>query len=1164
MFSEKLIKASGRLTISGAPEGQDARLVAEMARRLAPEDRPVLHIVRDDLRMSAMTDALRFFAPSIDVISIPAWDCLPYDRTSPNRTVCADRMNAFHVLASDGKFPANGRVIVTTVNAALQKAPPHALARDAVFNLSIGDKVDLDALTRYLAADGYGRASTVSEEGEYATRGGILDIFPPGQPEPLRLDLFGDVLDGVRTFDPGTQRTTGKRDGLTLIPASEMLLDEESIRRFRSGYVALFGAVADEDPLYEAISAGRRYQGMEHWLPLFHESLETIFDYAPNALISMDNLADESKAARLATIADYYEARRTHTSGGGDWMPPYKPLPPDRLYLSEEGWNAALDTGYARVFTPFHTPESDTSIDAGAKQGRDFAPERTARDGAIFDALKAHIATESNNGRKVIVASYSAGSRDRLAVVLEDHGIGPLTNIESFDESSAVAAGTTSLAVLALEHGFEADDLAVVTEQDVLGDRLIRKPRRNRKAENFISEASALAPGDYIVHVDHGIGRFEGLRTIDVSGAPHDCVELIYADGDTLLVPVENIEVLSKFGSEDATVALDKLGGHAWQARKARVKKRLRDIAEALIKVAAERELKPGVKMTPPDGLFDEFIARFPYEETDDQLSAIDDVLGDLASSKPMDRLVCGDVGFGKTEVALRTAFVAVMAGYQVAVVTPTTLLARQHLATFRERFKGLPIKVEQLSRLVSSKEAAETRKGLEAGTIEIAIGTHALLGKTVKFKSLGLLIVDEEQHFGVTQKEKLKALRANVHVLTLTATPIPRTLQLALSGVREMSVIATPPVDRLAVRTFVMPFDPVVVREALMREHYRGGQSFYVCPRISDLDEAARYLRETVPELKIVLAHGQMGSQQLDSIMNAFYDGAYDVLVSTTIIESGLDIPRANTLIVHRADMFGLAQLYQIRGRVGRAKLRAYAYFTIPPRRVPTENAERRLKVLQTLDTLGAGFSLASHDLDIRGAGNLLGEEQSGHVREVGLELYQSMLEEAVAQIRSGGPITEDEDQWSPQINLGSAVLIPESYVEDLNVRMALYRRLAQVESSEDIESFAAELIDRFGPLPEEAKHLMKIVSIKQACRAAGIEKVEAGPRGAVLAFRKNSFANPAGMVAFISKQSGTAKLRPDHKLVIKRGWETTDDRLNGVQHIARGLAEVAEAVPA
>ncbi len=734
MVIDKLIAAPGRLTVSGAPEGEDARLVADLARRLAPSGRAVLHIARDDLRMTAISDALRFFAPLVEVVAIPAWDCLPYDRTSPNRTVSADRMNALGILASDKPVPGHGRVVVTTVNAALQRVPPRSMVQDAVFRRSIGDKLDLDDLTAYLAADGYARVGTVSEEGEYAMRGGILDIFPPGQPEPLRLDLFGDVLDGVRTFDPASQRTTGKREGFALIPASEMKLDEDSIRRFRSGYVALFGAVADEDPLYEAVSAGRRYQGMEHWLPLFHETLETLFDYVPDALVTLDALAEESKDARLATIADYYETRRTASGGGGEWMPPYKPLPPDRLYLSDDGWTKA--TGRARIFTPFHAPESDTSVDAGAKQGRDFAPERAARDGAIFDAVKAHLAAQT--GRKAIIASYSEGSRERLGLVLEDHGVGPLVKIESFADAAALGPDVAGLAVLGLEHGFEADDLAVITEQDILGDRLVRRARRSRRAENFISEASALAPGDYVVHVDHGIGRFEGLRTVDVSGAPHDCVEIRYADGDTLLVPVENIEVLSRFGSDDATVALDKLGGHGWQARKARVKKRLRDIAEALIKVAAERELKPGVRMVPPEGLFDEFNARFPYEETDDQLGAIGDALEDLGAGKPMDRLVCGDVGFGKTEVALRTAFVAVMAGYQVAVVTPTTLLARQHLATFRARFQGLPIRVEQLSRLVSAKDATEIKKAISEGQVDIAIGTHALLGKTVQFQNPG------------------------------------------------------------------------------------------------------------------------------------------------------------------------------------------------------------------------------------------------------------------------------------------------------------------------------------------------------------------------------------------------------------------------------------------
>ena len=568
--------------------------------------------------------------------------------------------------------------------------------------------------------------------------------------------------------------------------------------------------------------------------------------------------------------------------------------------------------------------------------------------------------------------------------------------------------------------------------------------------------------------------------------------------------------------------------------------------------------------MEPQPGAYDEFCARFPFTETDDQEQAIGAVLEDLARGRPMDRLICGDVGFGKTEVALRAAFVAALNGYQVAVVVPTTLLARQHFKTFSDRFHGLPVKLRQMSRLVGAKDMTEARMGLADGAVDIVIGTHAVLGKQVKFRNLGLVIVDEEQHFGVAHKEQLKALRAEVHVLTLTATPIPRTLQMALSGVRELSIIATPPVDRLVVRTYVSPFDPVVMREALLREHFRGGQSFYVVPRIADLPDAGEFLRQYVPEVKFTIAHGQMAPGEIEDKMTAFYDGKYDVLVSTTIVESGLDIPTANTLIVHRADMFGLAQLYQLRGRVGRSKARAYAYLTVPANRTLTAGAERRLKVLQSLDSLGAGFSLASHDLDIRGAGNLLGDEQSGHIREVGYELYQSMLEEAVAAMRGGGTDEDEEGRWSPQINVGTPVLIPENYVPDLDARMALYRRLSDVETRAEVDGFGAELIDRFGKLPEEVEFLLKIVEIKGMCRAANVEKIEAGPKGIVLSFRDNTFANPAALVEIINDERGKAKLRPDHKLVFKRDWDTPEERLAGTYVLMRKLADLAGAAKA
>ncbi len=669
---------------------------------------------------------------------------------------------------------------------------------------------------------------------------------------------------------------------------------------------------------------------------------------------------------------------------------------------------------------------------------------------------------------------------------------------------------------------------------------------------------TSLSAGDLVVHVDHGIGRFHGLRAIEAAGAPHDCLEIHYAGGDKLFLPVENIELLSRYGSEGAGVELDRLGGAAWQSRKARMKNRIREIAGELIKVAAERQLREAPRLAVAAGLYDEFCAGFPYEETDDQDAAIAAVLNDLSAGRPMDRLICGDVGFGKTEIALRAAFIAAMNGKQVAVVVPTTLLSRQHFKTFSDRLRGYPLHVAQASRLVAPKELAAVKKGLADGGIDIVVGTHALLGKAIKFKDLGLIVVDEEQHFGVAHKEKLKQLRAEVHVLTLTATPIPRTLQLALSGVREMSIIATPPVDRLAVRTFVSPFDPIVVREALLRERYRGGQTFYVCPRIEDIAGAKEFLDKTVPEVRVAVAHGQMPSTALEDVMSAFYDGKFDVLLSTAIVESGLDIPTANTLIVHRADMFGLAQIYQLRGRVGRSKLRAYALLTLPNRKI-TPQAERRLKVLQSLDMLGAGFQLASHDLDIRGAGNLLGDEQSGHIKEVGYELYQQMLEEAVMSLKAGisAPVA---DKWSPQIAIGTAVLIPEDYVADLPVRLSLYRRLSEIEDDRAIESFAAELVDRFGPLPEEVEYLLQVVAIKSLCRRANVEKIEVGPKGAVLSFRDNIFSNPEGLISYIAKHEAGARVRPDMKVVFFDEWESPKARLRGAAGILRALAGIAE----
>ena len=1142
--------------ISGAPEGMDARVVSAAA----AESQTVLFVARDDVGLARMVDALGFFAPDVECLQFPAWDCLPYDRISPKNDILSSRIDTLCRLLESNDTPAGGRVIVTTVSAALQRIPARATFDGARMGAAIGDRLDPKDLCLFLEHNGYARVETVMEPGEYAVRGGILDTFPSGAEHPFRLDFFGDELEAIRAFDPATQRSLGDDadavSALTFKPVGEVVLSDDTISLFRSQYRIQFGESGEDDPLYDAISAGQRHIGMEHWLPLFYDGLETLFDYLAGAVIVLDHQADEAREARLDLIAEYYTARVSFSGDGGG--APYRPVPPKSLYLDPEEWDKRVGAFAVATLTPFATPESD-SVDAGGQGGRDFADVRVQPGVSVFDAVRDHVSEVLKSGRRVVIAAYSTGTRDRLHGLLGEHGLLGGWLADDWGHVLEGGAEFPALAVVHLERGFISDDLCLITEQDILGDRLNRHAHKKIRAENFIAEASSLAESDLVVHMEHGIGQFDGLETISVGGAPHDCLRLLYAGGDKLFLPVENIEVISRYGSEGAGAQLDRLGGAAWQARKAKMKERVRGMADALIKTAATRELRVGQAIHVPEGIYDEFCSRFAFEETEDQARAITDTIGDLASGRPIDRLICGDVGFGKTEVALRAAFITAMEGKQVAIVVPTTLLARQHFQNFKDRFQGFPVRIEQLSRLVKAKDATDIKKGMADGQVDIVIGTHALLAKDVKFSDLGLLVIDEEQHFGVAHKERLKQFKADVHVLTLTATPIPRTLQLALSGIREMSLIATPPVDRLAVRTFILPYDPVIIREAILRERFRGGQIFYVCPRVADLAEVEEQIRELVPEAKMAVAHGRLSPTDLENTISQFYDGTFDILLSTNIVESGLDLPSVNTIILHRADMYGLAQLYQLRGRVGRSKTRAYAYLTLPPKRKLTKTAEKRLAVMQTLDTLGAGFSLASHDLDIRGAGNLLGDEQSGHIREVGIELYQQMLEEAVAEARGlDGGHTADDD-WSPQIGIGVPVLIPDHYISDLGVRMSLYRRLASLTSEQEIEGFASELIDRFGSLPDGVENLLKTIKLKNLCKRAGIEKVDAGPKGAVVAFRNNDYANPGGLVEFLTSQKGTAKLRPDHKMVFMRRWDTPKERFDGVQYVAGELARIA-----
>jgi len=1133
------------IRVGGVPEGYDAKFLLS---ELAKNGRAVLHIARDDKRLAAMAEALQFFAPDVPVFTFPAWDCLPYDRVSPNAEISATRMATLAGLVHD--MPKSC-VVLTTLNAAMQRIPARSVIQGASFRATVGQRVNETDLRQFLVRMGFSQSPTVMEPGDYAIRGGIIDIFPPGPGGPVRLDFFGDVLDGARRFDPDTQRSSDVLQTVELAPVSEVILDDSAITRFRQNYRIEFGAARTDDPLYEAVSAGRKHQGVEHWLPFFHDKLETLFDYLPDASVTLDDQLTPMRVSRWDGIVDQFETRKIAMDQKNRIDTVYKPIPPDLLYLDDNDWAQAISGHRVLQFNPLPQASGPNAIDAGARAGRNFAPERQQETISLFSALSDHIRKKLVQG-PVVIASYSQGARERLAGLIEDEGLSETIEIKN---GTRLGKSGLYLAVWALEHGFETDDLTVISEQDVLGDRLIRQRSKKRKADNFLTEAQSLSPGDLVVHVDHGIGRYHGLEVITAAGASHECLLLEYAEKSRLYLPVENIELLSRYGHEEGL--LDRLGGGAWQAKKAKLKQRIREMAERLIRVAAERELRKAPVLNPPEGMWDAFCARFPYQETDDQLAAIGDVLDDLDAGRPMDRLVCGDVGFGKTEVAMRAAFAAAMSGLQVAVIAPTTLLARQHAKNFADRFRGFPLNIRQLSRFVGTKEAEQTRKGLADGTVDIVIGTHAVLAKSVNIKSLGLLIIDEEQHFGVQHKERLKQMRSDIHVLTLTATPIPRTLQLSLSGVRDLSIIGTPPVDRLAIRTFVSEFDAITIREGLLREHYRGGQSFYVVPRISDLPEIEQFLREQCPELTYVVAHGQMAAGELDDRMNAFYDGKFDVLLATTIVESGLDIPTANTIVIHRADMFGLSQLYQIRGRVGRSKTRAYAYLTTKPNAKLTVTAQKRLRVLSSLDTLGAGFTLASQDLDIRGAGNMLGEEQSGHMRDVGYELYQSMLEEAIAKIRSGqSEAVLDDDQWAPQINLGVSVLIPEDYVPDLDVRLGLYRRLSQLSTKVELEGFAAELIDRFGKLPKEVNTLMLIVRIKAMCKKAGIAKLDGGPKGATIQFHNDKFASPQGLVEFISDQRGLAKIK-DNKIVICRDLTKDSDKIKGAFSIARDLAE-------
>ncbi len=1120
--------------------------------QLSAHNNRLLFIASDDAKLMVIAKQLEFFDPKVKVVILPGWDCMPYDKVSPNINNLIQRIDALYQL-NMLKENADNVILLLSINSLIQHLPPKSLLSNLSRNIKVGDVIKREEFLSLLQLLSFRRVEVASEPGDFAVRGDIIDIVANNE-QGWRLDFFGDKLEKIRIFDPISQISNGHRESIRLLPSSEVILNPTTIANFCVNFQQNFGANATEHPLYMAIEEGRKYPGMEHYLPYFYEDLSNVFDYfAPTQIVCENNFSDELDKL-LTSIDNHYQRRQELLVNRFQDEVIYYPLKPEELWFSEAEINLELKK-YKIVNCHEFSIDSATGAELGIKKIDNFELLSRSKNISAFDLFKKY---RDDHKCKLIVACNSEGSAERIKNILENYNI-HWYRLNNFAEHKQISGKTVGICILPMAHGYSFDNFAIVTEQDLLGEKIVRK-KSNKTLESLLAEINNLQIGEYIVHQQHGIGLFSGLETIVAAGVKHDCIKIIYDEGDILYIPVENLELLSRYGSSEDVVRLDKLGGIAWKNRKAKLKEKLKEIAAELIKTAALRASKEGEYLVAIPGAYEEFCARFPYMETDDQQSSINDVLEDLASGRPMDRLVCGDVGFGKTEVAMRAAFIATHPEQnvkkQVAIIVPTTLLARQHYHSFFKRFSGFPVAIRQLSRLASAKDVKLTKAGLKDGSVDIVIGTHALLAKDVEFKDLGLLIIDEEQRFGVVQKEKLKKMQDNVHILTLSATPIPRTLQMSLTGVKDLSIIASPPVDRQVVKTYIMNYDSVVIREAILREFYRGGQTFFVCPRISDINEILPKLTELVPEVKIVVAHGQMSPGALEEIMSDFYNKKFHLLLSTSIVESGIDIAEANTMIIHRSDKFGLSALYQLRGRVGRSNVKAFSYLLLPNKKL-TKLASARLEVMQTLDTLGAGFTVASHDMDIRGFGNLVGDEQSGHIREVGLELYQQMLQDAIFALKnpSKQEIELEQDDYSPQINLGLPVLLPEDYIADLNLRLSLYRNLANLKTLEEVDIFASQMIDRFGKYPQEVEYLLTVIKLKLKAKKINIDKIDAGPKAITFSFKDNKCLFPEQLLEFISNNQMLIKLRPDQKLLISKEFIDVKQKIKFIEELLEKL---------
>lgn len=1058
---------------------------------------------------------LRFFSGKNDKreenLYFPSLDTIPYDRVSPSSAISAARAQILTVLAGN-KEP---KIIVTAAQNLILKVPTPEVFLNSTLHIEVGASFDIDAVSAFLIKNGFSRVPSAVEASEFAVRGEIIDIVTANN-IGYRINFGWDKIETIKKFDTYSQVSTESVENFTLFSANEAMLNEDSINTFKNNFLRLFGVNYINSPLYQSIINGIKFHGYEHLTPLFYPETALIFDYFKNGDIIYDNLSIQSILEYEHGFNDFYESRLASNKLNPESF--YFAIPPNLLINSSENNKKILAGNNCYLLENGPSPEigliDDIITKAKIEQKTEFEK--------LFEIILEH------KKQIPIIFCSSKINAERIKTLIKNYDYA----IIEIDNLSEAKKNYINIAIAPLAHNFITKEYLFISENNVLGNKFVgqnHKPAR-QKLKNILSELDNVTEGDHIVHKEHGVGRFEKIETVYVDQIAHDCLKIIYADNDILYLPVENISQFKKYGGDE--VVLDKLGSTNWQKRKYKLKKKIKDIAAELIKITAERFLATTKPIEFDRDSYNKFCKQFPYSETEDQLTAIEDIKNDLESGRFMDRLICGDVGFGKTEVAMRAAYKVAFDINddlpQIALIAPTTILCKQHYKNFLERFEKTNLNIKQLSRLVKPSEATKIKHAIESGEINIIIGTHALLAHNIKFKNLKMIIIDEEQHFGVVQKERLKKLKAGVHILSLSATPIPRTLQMSMVGIKDLSLITTPPIDRLPVRTNILPYDAVVIRDALMRERFRGGLSFYVAPRINDIEWVASQLDKIVPELKYKIAHGQMNPNQIDRIMNEFCEGKFDILLSTTIIESGIDIPIANTIIIHRSDMLGLSQLYQLRGRVGRGKVRGYAYLTLNKTKI-SKHSMQRLEVLQNLDSLGAGFTIASHDMDLRGFGNLIGDEQSGHIREVGAELYQEMLDEAINELKNN---KERDLEFTPAINLRIPVLIPAEYIEDSSLRLAIYRRAGNLASKEEIEQFTYEMEDRFGLLPDEFKNLLKIVEIRNKCLKLKIESLDSGQNGFVIKFNKNFDVNDTVMT-FINKHPRHAKIKPDSKLI-------------------------------